>query len=408
MPEVVVMVTSSYPRFPGDSVGTFMEPIAHAVAARGHQVHIVAPWHPLVERPSIDRGVHLHFYRYAPARSLNVFGYAGAMRADVTLKAAAFAAAPLALAAGWNRARDVARQYGATVMHGHWVVPGGVTAALARPTLPLVVSLHGSDVFVAERLLPARIAARSAFRRAGFITSCSADLAARAVRLGAPSDRMAVVPYGVDTTRFKPDPVVRQEQRKTLRIAEEELLVVAAGRLVHKKGFEYLIDAMARIDRAVLALAGSGTLDQALTDRARHLGIADRVRFLGNRTQDEVASLFAAADVIVAPSVRDDAGNVDGLPNVVLEALASGTPLITTEAGGIGAVVDHGRTAEVVPERDATAIVDALGRLRQAAARERIGQAARELVERRFGWGNTAAGMENAYVRALAFMRTRR
>ena len=184
--------------------------------------------------------------------------------------------------------------------------------------------------------------------------------------------------------------------------------MVAAGRLVHKKGFEYLIDAMARIDRAVLALAGSGTLGQALTDRARALGIADRVRLLGNRTQDEVASLFAAADVIVAPSVRDDAGNVDGLPNVVLEALASGTPLITTEAGGIGAVVEHGRTAEVVAERDATAIVDALGRLRQAAARERIGRAARELVERRFGWGNTAAGMENAYVRALAFMRTRR
>src|SRR5262249_6146443 len=74
MRHVVVMVTTSYPRFPGDSVGTFMEPIARSVAARGHEVHVVAPWHPLVTRPSEEHGIRFHFYRYAPLRSLNVFG----------------------------------------------------------------------------------------------------------------------------------------------------------------------------------------------------------------------------------------------------------------------------------------------------------------------------------------------
>ena len=103
------MVTTSYPRFPGDSVGTFMEPIAKGVAARGHEpiarsvaarghdVHIVAPWHPLVTRPAEEHGVRFHFYRYAPVRSLNVFGYAAAMRADVSLRGTAYIAAPLAL-----------------------------------------------------------------------------------------------------------------------------------------------------------------------------------------------------------------------------------------------------------------------------------------------------------------------
>ena len=408
MPEVIVMVTSSYPRFPGDSVGTFMEPIAHGVAARGHDVHIVAPWHPLVRRPRAEGRVHFHFYRYAPHSSLNVFGYAAAMRADVSLKAAAFAAAPLALAAGWRTARRVARTYGATIMHGHWVVPGGVTAALADPGLPLVVSLHGSDVFVAERLPPARFAARRTFRRAGFVTACSADLASRAARLGADPSRMAVVAYGVDTVRFRPDPAERRRLRDTLRLSDEHLVIAAAGRLVRKKGFEYLISALRLVDQAIVAIAGSGTLEQELADAARDLGVADRVRFLGNQTQDEIAALFAGADIIVTPSVRDDAGNVDGLPNVVLEALASGTPLITTEAGGIGAVVERGRTAEVVPERDPAAIAAAVSRLRDRETRERLGSAARELVTRRFGWAQTAAGMEDAYRRALAFTRTRR
>jgi glycosyltransferase involved in cell wall biosynthesis len=409
MPETVVMVTSSYPRFPGDSVGTFMEPIAHGVARLGHEVHVVAPWHPLVTRPALEHGVRLHFYRYAPFPSLNVFGYAAAMRADVSLKAAAFAAAPLALAAGWRAARQVARRYRATVMHGHWVVPGGITAALAAPGLPLVISLHGSDVFVAERLPPARLAARTALGRAGFVTACSADLASRAVqRLGADAERIAVVPYGVDTDRFKPDPDVRVRVRQSLDAGDDVLLIAAAGRLVRKKGFEYLLDALPSVSQAVLALAGSGTLEEELLSRARALGIADRVRFLGNQSQDEVSSLFAAADIIVTPSVRDDAGNVDGLPNVVLEALASRTPLITTTAGGIGAVVEHGVTAEIVPERDAAAIASALRRLQNRSRREELGTAARRLVEQRFGWTTTAEGMDHAYRRALAFKRTRR
>ena len=75
----------------------------------------------------------------------------------------------------------------------------------------------------------------------------------------------------------------------------------------------------------VLALAGSGTLEDELRRRARTAGVAERVRFLGNQSQDRVGEYFAAADIVCVPSVRDDSGNVDGLPNVVLEALASAT-----------------------------------------------------------------------------------
>lgn len=400
------MVASSYPRYPGDSVGTFMEPIAKAVAARGHAVHVVAPWHPLVRRAVDDDGVTLHFYRYAPVRALNVFGYAAAMQADVSLRRAAYAAAPLALAQGWRTARAIARLHRATVMHGHWVVPGGVTAALAAPGLPLVVSLHGSDVYVAETFRPARTAARLAFSRAGVVTACSADLGRRAIALGADPARVEVVPYGVDVERFRPDPAVRDEYRARLG-AGHEPLVFAAGRLVRKKGFEYLIDAMPEIVRhqpVILAIAGEGDLAAELGERAERGGMAGRIRFLGNISQDDVGRYLAAADVIVVPSVRDDAGNVDGLPNVMMEALASGTPLVTTPAGGIGSVVSHERTALVVPERDSAEIASAVVRLlRDAALRNTVGRAARALAASRFGWERTAARFEEAYERALVF-----
>lgn len=406
------MVTSSYPRFAGDSVGTFMEPIAKSIAARGHEVHIVAPWHPLVRRAAQEDGISFHFYKYAPVARFNVFGYASALRADVKLRGAAYVAAPLALAAGWRMARAVARGRGATIMHGHWVIPGGAVAAASARRLPLVVSLHGSDVYVAETLRPARRVAGAVFRRAGIVTACSADLARRAVALGADPERVEVVPYGVDAERFRPDPLLRAKRRASLGIATQAPVLFAAGRLVRKKGFEYLIEAVSRLPpdrRVIAAIAGGGDLEQELHAEAAAAGLADRVRFLGNVTQDEIAAWLATADMIAVPSVRDDSGNVDGLPNIVLEALASGTPLITTTAGGIGAVVEHDRTGLLVPERDARALADAIAALASDPARRiRLGDAARASAMARFGWDSVAVRFEAAYDRALAMSTNRR
>jgi glycosyltransferase involved in cell wall biosynthesis len=407
MRHVVVMVTTSYPRFAGDSVGTFMEPIAKHVAARGHEVHIVAPWHPRITRGPVEDGVFFHFFKYAPVPALNVFGYAAGLHADVKVRRAAWMAAPLAMAAGWFKAMRVAQKRRATVMHGHWVVPGGVIAAAARPALPLVVSLHGSDVFVAERVAPARVAARHVFERAGFITACSQDLAQRAIGLGASADRLEVVPYGVDVARFKPAPGSRDSLRASIGLTANAPLIFAAGRLVRKKGFEYLIDALPMIDahrNAHLAIAGAGDLDAELRERARSAGIAARVHFLGDLPQDTVGAWFAAADVTVVPSVRDDSGNVDGLPNTVLEALASGTPLVATPAGGIASVITDGETGAIVAERDARALATAIDALLEDPARRvRLGRAGRAAVAAGFGWESAAARFESAYDRALAF-----
>lgn len=402
MRHVVVMVATSYPRFPGDGVGSFMAPIAHGVAARGHEVHMVLPWHPAITLPAEQNGVRFHFFRYAPTESLAVFGYAGGLKADTALRSAAWAVAPAALVAGWATARRVAAQSRATIMHGHWVIPGGLMAAAARGTRPLVVSLHGSDVFVAERNALARRAARSTFARAGWVTACSDDLRSRAIALGAAADRIETVAYGVDAARFRPDPAARADIRRELELGDEPL-VVSAGRLVSKKGFEYLIDAVASmtdVPGLCLAIAGEGDLREALTARAAPLG--SRVRLLGNRSQDDIARLCAAADVVAVPSIRDDAGNVDGLPNFALEALASATPVVATRAGGLPQAIEDGVTGRLVSERNALELSRAIRDLLQHPTdARRLGAAARAHVEARFGWARTAERFEAAYENAV-------
>jgi glycosyltransferase involved in cell wall biosynthesis len=213
------------------------------------------------------------------------------------------------------------------------------------------------------------------------------------------------VPYGVDASRFRPAADVRAATREAAGLAWATPILFAAGRLVRKKGFEYLIDAVRLVNPpAQLVIAGTGDLDGELRARAAAAGVADRVRFLGDVPQDAVASWFAAADVAVVPSVRDASGNVDGLPNTVLEALASGTPVVATPAGGIANANDDGRTGMLVAERDPAALAGAMtALLADPARRSAMGQAARASVEARFGWGAAAARFEAAYDRAIAF-----
>jgi glycosyltransferase involved in cell wall biosynthesis len=307
------------------------------------------------------------------------------------------------MAAGWFKAMRVASKRRATVLHGHWVIPGGLIAARAAGGRPLVVSLHGSDVFVAERHAIARRLAGSVFRRAGWITACSDDLADRAARLGADPARMEVVPYGVDVARFAPNPEARRAVRTALGLGDAPM-VFTAGRLVRKKGFEYLIDAAAQMSRAWpdlrVFIAGDGDLGSRLERRAA-ASIPGRVRLLGNRSQDEVARLAAAADVVVVPSVRDSAGNVDGLPNFALEALATGTPVVATDVGGLPQAVEDGVNGRLVRSGDAAALAAAIADVLGSADGGRaLGRAARSRVQRDFGWDRVAERFVEAYARA--------
>jgi glycosyltransferase involved in cell wall biosynthesis len=350
----------------------------------------------------MEDGVSFHFYRYAPVPALNVFGYASGMRADTNLRVSAWLAAPLAITAGWLKAREVSKQQRATVLHGHWVIPGGVVAACARGGRPLVISLHGSDVYVAERHVLLRQAARWALSRAGWVTACSDDLRDRAVALGANSTNIETVPYGVDTTRFAPSPERRRQVRTELGVGDAPF-VFSAGRLVRKKGFEYLIDAAGQLATRVagvrVVVAGAGDLRDELEARAERAGAA--VTFLGARSQDEVGDLAAAADVVAVPSVHDAEGNVDGLPNFALEALATSTPVVASRVGGLPQAITDGVTGLLVPERDPKALAGALEfLLTDPATARRLGATARAEVSRQFGWDRAAERFEHAYDRA--------
>ena len=397
----VLMVTSSYPKFPGDVTAPFVESMALALAARGHAVDIVLPHHPDLRRGE-DEPVRFFPYRYAPSDAWSLWGYAQSLEADVRVRPAIYLLAPLVALSLRNAfgARLLAQRYDA--VHVHWVVPNAVLVAdiARRHGAPLVISLHGSDVFLAERLPLAAELARKAFDVAGAITACSTDLHRRALALGAAAERTHTVPYGVDVDAFSPHADARAV-RERLGVPADAVMVLAVGRMVEKKGFEYLVEAAARTDGAHFVIAGDGTLRGELEARARRLGAP--VTFSGNLDRAAVADALAAADIAVVPSIVDRAGNVDGLPNALLEALAAGCAVVATRVAGIPDVVRHDVHGLLVPPRDAGELAEALRRLvHEPETRERLGREGRRMARERMSWDAAARAFESCYGEAAA------
>jgi glycosyltransferase involved in cell wall biosynthesis len=397
----VLMVTSSYPKFPGDMTAPFVESIAKSVAERGHAVDVVLPHHPDLRRDGAEP-VRFFPYRYAPRESWSLWGYAQSLRADVRVRPAAWLLAPAAAWALRSAASSRLRETRYDVVHVHWVVPSAalILDIVRAHRVPLVVSLHGSDVFLAERLAPARALARRALRGAGAVTACSGDLRDRAIRLGAAPERTRTVPYGVDATAFSPD-LPSADLRRRLGVPEGALLVVAMGRLVEKKGFASLLDAAALAPGVHVVIAGDGDLRGDLERRARALG--SRVTFAGSLDRADAARALAAADVVAVPSVVDRAGNVDGLPNVLLEGLASGRAVVATRVAGIPDVVEDGVNGLLVPPDDTAALAAALRRLEaDPAERVRLGQEARRRALLGLTWRSAGRAFEECYAQAAA------
>jgi phosphatidylinositol alpha-1,6-mannosyltransferase len=415
----VLALATSYPKSPDDSTAPFVRSISRGLADHGAEVDILLPYHPDLSWPSGDPPVRIHTFRYFPGSSTrrHVWGYAGALKADVSLRTGALWMAPLALAATLIRLAGLARTLRPHVIHANWVLPNGPPAVMVgrRLGIPVVTSLHGSGTFLAESGRVLASSAGFALRGSAAVTACSGDLSRRAQRLGARPEQCTVIPYGVDPEAFHPlGPGARAALRDRLGIPPHAVLVLAVGRLVEKKGFRYLLEAFGRAfnesasgggrvssggerpgslpDREpptpLLWIAGSGDLEADLTERGRRLGLGEGFRLLGNVNREGVRELYQAADILVVPSVHDSAGNVDGLPNVLMEGLGSGVAVVASRVAGIPDVLVEGESGLLVREKDPEALAAVLRLLADAPdLRRSLGGGARASVEERLNWG---------------------
>lgn len=408
----VLHLATTYPLHDDDSNAAFVEALVEALCRRGHQVHVLLPWHPELKLQREHGSAVLHAFSTTPLKNWHPWGYAQALAGDRSLRWDAYLATPFATVAAIRALRRIMKQTPIDIVHANWLLPAApiVAAALRGRKQPMVVSCHGSGVFLAEKRAWAAAAARWGLTRAAALTACSRDLAHRVGSLDA-GPEPEWIPYGVDIARFCPAPAeVRAERRASFGhrfgVSPETPWVLAVGRLVYKKGFEHLVRAMAavrtRVPDAQLLIAGDGPLRDDLVRTAADSGVGDALHLIGPVSHAVLADLYGAADIVAVPSVHGPSGNVDGLPNVYLEGLASGTAVVASRVGGIPDIGRDGETVALVPEADVAALAAALaGLLQDDARRAALGKAARADAEARLDWDRVAGRFERLYESVL-------
>ena len=297
------------------------------------------------------------------------------------------------------------------LVHAHFWMSGVASMRAARPLgIPVLQTFHalgtvkqrnqGSrDTSPPERLALERRLCRTVDR---VIATCS-DEVAELRAMGLPRGRASVIPCGVDVDAFRPRPDVRRPSDPP------RLLVI--GRIVERKGFGNVIEALAGLPGVELVVAGGPAHDVLEADpeavrlqrRAEELGVADRVRFLGGVAREDVPAVMCSADIVVAVPWYEPFGIVP------VEAMACGRPVVGSAVGGLLDTVVPGVTGELVPPRRPELLAPVLrGLLADPERRRRYGEAGRARAVRTYQWSQVAAATEDVYAGAVATLARQR
>jgi teichuronic acid biosynthesis glycosyltransferase TuaC len=266
------------------------------------------------------------------------------------------------------------------VIDAHYFYPDGVAAAWLSKALgiPFVVTSRGTDLNVLANFPRVRRQILWAAEQAAAVITVSGALRQRAIEVGIEAKKIGVLRNGVDLDEFTP----QEREASRRQFGASGFTVVSVGNLVPLKGHDLTIEAVASMPDATLLIAGGGPLRDALSARAAALGVADRVKLLGEVPHGQLARLYSAADVSVLMSERE------GWANVLLESMACGTAVVATRVGGNAEAITSPAAGALLAERSSTALAAALRAFRQSPN----DRAATRRYAEGFGWGAVAAG----------------
>lgn len=384
----ILVLTSTFPRWPGDREPPFVFELSRRLAVR-HDVLVLAPHcrGAAVEERMAER-LTVRRFRYAP-ECLESLAYEGGIPEKLRRARWRLLLVPCFVLAELLAAVRVVRRHRPHVIHAHWLVPQGIVALIAaaacrgkRPAL--VCTSHGSDLLALRGRLAEQLK-RFVARRAAALTVVSSAMKSAAMRLGVPAENVCVMPMGVDAReRFAPE---RARPR-----ARSELLFV--GRLVATKGVRHLLEALPlvreKLADARLTIVGGGPLEAELRAQAHALSVDGEVAFAGAVPNDGLPAYYQRAAVLVMPSIGHE-----GLGLVIGEALACECPVVASALPGVRELIEDGVTGLLAREGDVVDLADKIVQtLRDPARAARLAREGRARVLERLDWQNVSRRYE--------------
>ena len=378
----VLLFSSLYPSAVRPIHGIFVETRLRELLKTGRvQAKVVAPvpWFPstakrfgeyaqfaATPRQEQRNGLEVHHPRYLllPKVGMNLAPYTMALGALATVK------------------RLQREGFDFDLIDAHYYYPDGVAAGLLAKWLgkPFFVTARGTDLnLIPEYPFPRKLILQTAAQASGSIGVCKALMDTLAA-MGADPSKLHTLRNGVDLERFVPEP--RDVARARLGLASQGQYLLSVGHLIERKGHHIAIEALAQLPGVTLLIAGSGPEEGALKALANRLGVNERVHWAGVVPQTELKWWYSAADALTLCSSRE------GWANVLLEAMACGTPVIATNIWGTPEVVSTPSAGVLMEKRDAPSLCAAWTALLRAAP----ARAPTRAHAATFSWDDTTAG----------------
>jgi glycosyltransferase involved in cell wall biosynthesis len=349
----ILFLTSIFPQPYAATRGTYTAHLCKALGG-GHEVRVVSPW------SWIDR------LRGAVAAGRRPPSGGGPSDLVVDYPTHYYPPRVLRGAAGWfmwtsirRRVRRILSEFSPDCVVSYWAYPDGAVALRAARSagVPVAVMVGGSDVLLLARQQGPGRRIREVLGSADAVVTVGQDLKEKLIALGVDRERVHIVPRGVDASRFFQGD--RAEARRRLGLSTEGRILLWVGRMVPVKGLDVLLQACERL-RGLgfdfrLCLVGEGPLRKSLEEESRARGLSASITFVGSISHDELADWYRAANLTVLPS------RSEGVPNVLRESLACGTPFVASHVGGIPELADRPAEQLVAPE-DPRALAEAISR----------------------------------------------
>lgn len=397
----VLMLTSSFPRWAGDSTAPFILHLAQDLQALGWQVDMLAPHAPGAKMDEILDGVRVHRFRYFWPEILETVCYQGGALINLRRNKWNLVKLPSLVLCEWISLIRHLKHNNYDVVHSHWILPQGFTAAIATRTrkLPHMLTVHGGDIFALQgRSL--RMFKKFALTSADAVT-VNSSVTRDAVRHLAPDTRQVhQIPMGVTAP-----PRTQSAELANLRTRHRHgngPLLVFVGRLVEEKGVGDVIHAVSlltsRLPDVTAVIIGDGQDRQRFESLANELNVSRRVFFAGWLQHDQVFAHLAAADMYVGPSKRALNGWVEAQGLSFVEAMLVRCPVIATRSGGIVDLVLDGETGLTVSEGAPKEIAAAVEKLvAKPELAQRLARNGYDLVRREYTREVTAAAFTSLY-----------
>ena len=400
----ICILATGYPRWKGDvsSAKNYLHTLSKSLVNNSVEVHVIAPHAEGLEKEELMDGVYIHRFQYMyPSSSQTLAYFPGIPEEIKTMKGKI--QLPFFTLSMIKKMLDVVKKYDIDVINAHWAIPPGFIATFTRKLhkKPVLITLYGAELFpvIEKRSKVIKWMISYALNNAEKVVGIS-DVTCDAGKRISGKEDIVILPDGIDVETFNPN-VDGEKIRKKYDL-DGHYLIFSSGRMVERKGFRYLIEAMPHIlknfQNTKVIIGGDGPERGKLVKLAKDMGIKDNVIFPGFIPDEDFPKCMKACDVFVLPAIVDSRGDTEGSATIILEAMACGSPAIGTNVGGIPYAIKNGMGGFLVEQKNAKQLANKIIMLlKDEELRKKMSKVGRKYVEEKFSWTEIAEKYKNIF-----------